>query len=73
MTEKGTKTHKFFARDSTGVWKLKTPEQYAKDNNIAVPVNKKYFKYQKLPDIIQNYLFKDSISKEELAKGNFKI
>jgi hypothetical protein len=34
---------------------LKTPEEYARDTNSAVPVTKRYFKHSSIPDIVASY------------------
>ena len=55
------------ATELTGgdVHQLKTPEQYQADNaDKPLPKDRKYFKYSKIPDLIQHFPMKKSLTPE---------
>ncbi|DBA04303.1 TPA: hypothetical protein N0F65_002065, partial [Lagenidium giganteum] len=47
---------------------LKTPEQFAKENNTEVKISKKYFKHDKLAEMIQAYPLDTTRTEEEQAQ-----
>lgn len=59
LIECGKNTSKYFTQNQdelvpmySNKYRLKTPEEYAKDTNTTIPVLKKYLKYTELDDII---------------------
>eukprot|EP01114_Cavostelium_apophysatum_P012643 TRINITY_DN2881_c0_g1_i3.p1 TRINITY_DN2881_c0_g1~~TRINITY_DN2881_c0_g1_i3.p1 ORF type:complete len:952 (-),score=200.28 TRINITY_DN2881_c0_g1_i3:750-3605(-) len=67
LLNQGTKTNKFYNKSNNG-FVMKTEEQYAQENGIPCQPSKKYFKYKTLPEIVDNYAFKDGLKPEDLRK-----
>eukprot|EP00007_Cunea_sp_BSH-02190019_P004288 CAMPEP_0174233496 /NCGR_PEP_ID=MMETSP0417-20130205/3515_1 /TAXON_ID=242541 /ORGANISM="Mayorella sp, Strain BSH-02190019" /LENGTH=1125 /DNA_ID=CAMNT_0015311713 /DNA_START=50 /DNA_END=3423 /DNA_ORIENTATION=- len=74
MLWSGKSTRKFFnVRRAQGTARnsfvsLKTEKQYARENNIAVQPNKKYFNYNRLDKLIRKYPLKPNLSPAQSAR-----